>query len=109
MQSQALKNIYGYKMSYEEMRKKADVTTLRARRIEMCDKFTTKAAGSSRFSGWFPPIVGRRSGRNAASDFYREFTARTDRLNNSPLFYFRRRLNGKQGRSYGERNRKYRD
>ena len=54
MQSQALKSIYGYKLSYSQMRDKAGVTTLRARRIEMTDKFAEKAAASSRFCGWFP-------------------------------------------------------
>ena len=32
MQSQALKNIYGYKLSYTQMREKTGITTLRARR-----------------------------------------------------------------------------
>ena len=108
LQSQALKNIYEFKMSYAEMRKRAEVTTLRARRIEMADKFAEKAAVSGRFSRWFPDAGGRRSGRNVVEK-YKEFTARTDRLNNSPLFYYRRRMNGKEGRTYGERNRKYRD
>ena len=110
MQAQALKNIYGFKMSYAEMRERAEVTTLRARRIEMCDKFAEKAAVSGRFARWFPLREGRMSARTAGVvEKYKEFTARTDRLNDSPLFYFRRRLNGKPGKKYGERNRKYRD
>ena len=106
LQSQALKSIYGYRMSYAEMRERARVTTLRARRTELCDKFVKKTLGNPRFSHWFPERVGRQ-GRN--KEVYQEFTARTDRLNNSPFFYFRRRLNGKEGNSYGERNREYRD
>ena len=99
IQSQALKNIYDYKMSYADMREKAEVTTLRARRIEMCDKFAEKAAHSGRFSCWFPLTEGRQSARNGGEK-YREFTARTDRLNSSPLFYYRRRFNGKAGKTY---------
>ena len=106
LQSQALKSIYGYRASYAEMRERADVTTLRARRIEQCDRFAEKSRMNPCFEHWFPERAGRQ-GRHAEQ--YQEFTARTDRLNNSPLYYYRRRLNGKPGKLYGERNRKYRD
>ena len=109
LQAQALKNIYGFKMKYADMRDKAGVTTHRARRVMLCDKFAKKAAGDPRYGyRWFPVREGRTCGRRQA-DFYKEFTARTNRLFNSPLFYYRRRLNGKNGKEYGERNRKYRD
>ena len=105
MQAQALKNIYGYKHSYAEMRIKAGVTTHRERRIELCDKFARKAAANPRFD-WFPERTGR-SGRHGEQ--YQEMPARRDRLFNSPLFFYRRRMNGKAGKKYGERNRKYRE
>ena len=35
--------------------------------------------------------------------------ARCNRIRDSPIFYMRRRLNGKDGKKYGERNREYRD
>ena len=107
LQAQALKSIYGYKMSYADMRKRAGVTTLRERRTVLADKFAEKAAGNPRFQSWFPLKAGRQGGRRAV-EVYQEFTARTDRLHNSPLYYFRRRLNGKEGKSYGERNKEYR-
>ena len=44
LQAQALKNIYECRDNYATMRKKAGVTTHRAKRIEMCDKFAQKAA-----------------------------------------------------------------
>ena len=44
LQAHALKCIYGYENSYAEMREKAGVTTHRARRIALCDKFASKAA-----------------------------------------------------------------
>ena len=72
----------------------------------MCDKFARKAQGSLRFGGWFPERS-ERQGRHG--QVYKEMAARTDRLFNSPLYYLRRRLNGKEGKKYGERNRKYRD
>ena len=110
MHAQALKCIYGYRDRYRDryavMREKAGVTTHRARRIEMCDKFAQKAAHSPRFESWFPRRVGR-SGRHGEE--YQELQARTDRLFNSPLYYFRRRMNGKPGKTYGQRNRRYRE
>ena len=84
----------------------AGVSTHRARRIELCDSFAKKAAANPRFEGWFPRRTGR-IGRHG--DQYKELNARTYRLYNSPLFYLRRRLNGKPGKAFGERNRKYRD
>ena len=106
LQSQALKSIYGFGVSYADMRERAGVTTLRARRVELCDKFARKALANPRYEHWFPERTGRQ-GRHAEQ--FQELPARTDRLFNSPLFYFRRRLNGKEGKSYGERNRQYRD
>ena len=106
MQAQALKNIYGFKDSYAMMRRKAGITTHRQHRIELCDKFAQKAASNPMFERWFPLRTGR-SGRHAET--YKEFPSRTDRLFNTPLFYYRRRLNGKQGKTYGERNRQYRE
>ena len=38
-----------------------------------------------------------------------EEQARCNRLRDSPIFYMRRRLNGKEGKTYGERNKDYRD
>ena len=106
LQAQALKCIYGYKDSYATMREKAGVTTHRARRIMLCDKFANKALCNPRFESWFP-LRNARSGRR--KEEYQELQARTDRLFNSPLYYYRRRLNGKEGKVYGERNRRYRE
>ena len=107
LQSQALKNIYGYGVPYATMRRLADVTTHRQRRIELCDKFAQKARNNPWFTHWFPERKAARRGRH--HEEIHEMTARTDRLNNSLLFYFRRRLNGKEGKKYGERNRRYRE
>ena len=103
----ALRAIFGYKSTATELRQAANVTTLRERRIQFTDKFAEKCASSERFKHWFPLADGRRSGRN--SDKYKEFFAKNDRLKNSPLFYMRRRLNGKPGKTYGERNKRYRE
>ena len=41
-QAHALRCIFGKDLSYEKMRELAQVTTLRQRRIELCDKFANK-------------------------------------------------------------------
>ena len=72
-----MKSIFGYKMSYAEMRDRAGVTTLRARRIEMCDAFAEKALGNEAFQRWFPLKEGRVSSRKGVPEKFKEMTART--------------------------------
>ena len=103
----ALRAIFGYGLSARKLREKAGLETLRERRIQLTDKFARNASVNPRFCHWFPRTEGRRSGRN--SETYREFFAKCDRLKNSPLYYMRRRLNGKEGKIYGLRNREYRE
>lgn len=107
LQSTALRYIYGFGLSYAVMREKAGLNTLRSPRIEACNKFAASCLASPRFEGWFPEARRNRRSRQAAT--YLEEFARCDRLKNSPLFYMRRRLNGKPGKEYGKRNAKYRD
>ena len=103
----ALRAIFGYQMSAVPLRQEAGVTTLRERRIRLTDKFAEKCLTSDRFKHWFPLS---EQGRNTrGGEKYKEFFAKNERLKNSPLFYMRRRLNGKPGKIYGERNRKYRE
>ena len=109
LQSQALKSIYGWRIPYAELRARAGVSTLRQRRVELTDKFSQSCLKNDRYKHWFPLRgAGRRSARVTA-EIYQESFARCDRLKNSPVFYMRRRLNGKAGKVYGTRNSKYRD
>ena len=78
----------------------------RQRRVELTDKFVQKCFASDKFKSWFPNRVGR-AGRN--SEKYLEEYAKCDQLRNLPIFYMRRRLNGKDGKIYGERIREYRE
>lgn len=103
----ALRAIFGYGISGRKMRGEGQVKTLRERRIEHCDKFANKCAGSARFGDWFPLRTVRRATRGG--EMYHEYQTKTDRLKNSPLYYMRRRLNGKEGKQYGERYRIYRE
>ena len=103
-----LKCIYGPGISGRRMRKMAGLDTLRDRRIAQCDRFASRCANSDRFSDWFHKNVARRSTRRK-EEIYKEEYARCYRLYNSPLFYMRRRLNGRKGKKYGERNKQYRE
>ena len=87
------------------MREMAGVTTLWERQAKACDKFANKCLGTERFSGWFP-LKGGRPGSRGKEKFKEDF-ARCNRLRDSPIFYMRRRLNGKEGKRMGERNKEY--
>ena len=106
-QAHALRCIYGMGVSYAEMRRRAGVPTLRQRRIDQCDAFASKCLDNPKFRDWFPMKTGRTSGRSGEK--YHEKFARCNRLRNTPLYYVRRRLNGKERKDYGARNRDRRE
>ena len=108
LQNKALKMIFGPGTSAREMRRQAGIETLRARREHLCDKFAEKCAAMPAFGHWFVKKTSRTSARFKA-ETYVETKARCERLKNSPLHYFRRRLNGKPGRTYGSRYSEYRE
>ena len=73
-------------------------------------EISQKCANDPVFEDWFPKNTARRSSRRKEDNsYYLEEKARCERMKNSPLFYFRRVLNGKVGKLYGERNRQYRE
>lgn len=104
LQNSALKMIYGTGISARKMRAMSGLSTLRARREALCDKFANKCAAMPLFADWFLPKTGRISARvrQKAAEPFLETTVRCERLRNSPLHYFRRRLNGKPGKTYGK-------
>ena len=109
LQTAALKCVFGPGLSGRKMRSQAGIQTLRERREEMCLKFARKCAGNPLFAPWFPLKTTRSSARTGkTTEIYQEFTARCERLKNSPFFYFRRILNGKVGKTYGLRYEEYR-
>ena len=108
LQNAALRCIYGPGLSGRTMRDMADLQTLRKRREDMCLKFAKKCASDPLFAKWFPLKTSRASSRHKTQEIYLESKARCDRLANSPFYYFRRILNGKEGKSYGKRYAEYR-
>ena len=87
----------------------AGIVTLRERREELCRKFALKCSNDPVFSKWFPLRTGRMSSRNGRNEMYLEERARCERMKNSPVYYFRRILNGKPGKTYGTHNKSYRE
>ena len=93
LQSSALKTIFGWQKSYEELREEHTVESITERRQRLTDDFIIKSSNNPRFGErWFPlkniPDHDLRRERP-----YIELFARTDRLYRSPIFYYRRRLN----------------
>ena len=109
LQNHALKCIYGPGISARKIRSLSGLQILRARRIELADKFAKKCSSNPRFQQWFPLKDCRSSRRLKNREIYREDKTRCNRLVNSPVYYFRRRLNGKEGKNYGSRYKEYRE
>ena len=91
MQRQALKIIYGYRTSYENALAQSNLTRLDVRRNEIVEKFAKKLPEN--FSRWLPerPDIQYGLRRRTA---YLEGNSQTERLYRSPLFTYRRILNG---------------
>ena len=51
-QAHALRCIFGKDVPYVKMRELAGVTTLRQRRVELCDKFAKQCLKNPRFASW---------------------------------------------------------
>ena len=97
LQRKALRIILGFDLNYVELLEKAGITSLKERRINAARKFANKLVNSDRFGHYFPINNSERQGMRSRRR-YREENARTLRLFNSPLFYFRRALNGRTSR-----------
>ena len=93
LQAQALKAIYGYDLSYRRLLEMTGLETLQARRDARCEKFARKCLQDDQLKTWFPLNPVTRSTRNPLP--YKEYRARTKRLQNLPIFHMRRILNTK--------------
>ena len=93
-QKRALKIIYGFGQTYEELLQKSGISSLEDRRKETTLNFSRKLAESERFGHLFPKctypenMVELRNRKTYQEDF-----ARSARLFNSPLYTMRRLLN----------------
>lgn len=71
--------------------------------------YTPNWSNGSKVITDFTGAIKKRLCSSSQQDMQTGRLAKTDSLKNSPLFYMRRRLNGKPGKEYGERNRTYRE
>ena len=92
-QRRALRIIYGFEMSYQEMMNMSEMPTLKTRREKLFEKFCLKMSRSERFQRkWLPrKDIGEHNLRK--TNEYIEFNARTSRLYNSPVYAMRRFMN----------------
>ena len=96
MQSRALKIIYGFDLSYEEILEMSGIETLWTRRERLLDKFIVKLTKNPRFSeDWLPQKKFHHLDLRTEL-IYQEKYARTERLYRSPKYFIRRRLNEKR-------------
>ena len=110
LQDHTLKCIYGTELSARKLKGLAGLETLRERREVLAMKFALKCSRDPVFQDrWFTRNTNRRSGRNGGGEDYLEEKARCERMKNSPIFYFRRLLNGKIGKEHRSRNKSYRE
>ena len=92
LQSRALKTIYGWNHSYQELLEMSGLDTLEERRNKIFDEFARKSARNPRFAHWFPPS--NTTGHDTRiKKPYLEEHARTERYKKSPVFKMRERLN----------------
>ena len=109
-QNHALRCIFGFGIGGKRLRAMAGLTTLRERRIAHCDAFAAKCSRDPRFEHFFPRRESKRRTRSSlGGEEFLETFARCDRLRDSPIHFFRRRLNGKTGKIYGQRYKEYRE
>ena len=93
LQKLALKIIYGvYEADYQMLLNKSGIKSLEERRLGFIDGFINKALAHPVYCNWFPTREFEHYDMRREV-IYEEKFARTKRLYNSPLFYFRRRLN----------------
>lgn len=93
LQSSALKIIYGWKKSYAEILEENELEYLIQRRQRLTDNFIIKTAQNPRYSDvWFPTKIFTHHDLRREK-YYQEMYAKTDRLYNAPLYYYRSRLN----------------
>ena len=91
-QIRALKLIYGFDKSTDQVLELSGLDRLSLRRGKAVDRFALKLVNSDRFEHLFPERPSAQC-RSRGSRKYEEQNARTERLFNSPIFYMRRRLN----------------
>ena len=93
IQMQALKRIFGWRLSYSQLLEKSGLERLDIRREACFVKVAEKMSEGGRHSHCFPLRVDRRTGLRPSLEKFKIYPARTERYLKSPLNQMRRRLN----------------
>ena len=93
VQMQALKGIYGWRLSYSSLLLKSGLERLDICRERRFLELAKKMHMSSRFSSWFPLRPERRLNLRDTREKFKVYPANNSRYANSPLNQMRRRLN----------------
>ena len=93
MQRQVAKLAFGWDTTYDMVCQRYGIQTLKARRIEILDRFVAKTANSPRFMDTWYPVRDMEGPDIRDRRTFKESIARTSRYYNAPLSYMRRRAN----------------
>ena len=93
IQMQALKGIFGWRISYSELLKMSDLERLDVRREKRFSSMPEKMIESSHFSTWFPHRLYRSQADLRSREKYKVYRASSERYLDSPLNLMRKKLN----------------
>ena len=93
LQAQALKSIFAWKFSYNELLKKSGLERLEVRRDSAVIRFAEKLSNNPRFASWLPLQAYRHNLPRPGSEKYKVYPSTTERHLKSPLNNIRRQLN----------------
>ena len=93
LQKRAAKIIFGIDCNYQELLDSEKLEELNTRRERFFVNFAVKASNNPRYMDRWSPLNPDPHYNIRNPKMYKEFKARTERLQNSPLFQLRKRLN----------------
>ena len=93
IQMQALKGIFGWRLSYSKLLEKSGLERLDVRRENRFLELAKKMQQSACFTSWFPLRLSRRPGLRDTGEKFKVYSAGNNRYANSPLNQMRRKLN----------------
>ena len=93
IQAQALKGIFGWKLSYSKLLEKSGIERLDMRGENRFLELAKKMQQSSRFASWFPLRLNRRPELRDTGEKFKIYPATNERFANSPLNQMHRKLN----------------
>ena len=101
IQMQALKIIFGWRLSYGKLLEKGRIEQLSVRREESFMKLAVKMSENARFAAFLPLRLYRNDQKIRRTEKYMAYIASSGRCLNCPLNLMRRKLNELESLSIG--------